>query len=275
MKGKDADSRAEKIDAEIEQADLPVVDGELLEVPAAEDFESVDDETKLSSREERPEIGIRKTQRRDPNSEKTKLYSHYLLLPFIFLTVSLLGGLRIGGENAEFIFLRPPLACLVFAVFLIALFVRARLIEFDGWFSERFSTTRNLANGAIILSLFFASAQIFNSLIPEQGLPFWVIGFCFLWTLWNNLFAEFDAKKLLRSLGGLFGFAFFAKYLILANLVSAEKGSWLERVWNSPTQEAFTYFLEIPRFGPATGYIQFFSLMLFMIGLFFLSPRSR
>ena len=36
---------------------------------------------------------------------------------------------------------------------------------------------KNVANACILLTLFFASAQIFNSLLPEKGLPFWVFGF--------------------------------------------------------------------------------------------------
>ncbi|MCB1025998.1 MAG: hypothetical protein KDB79_16500, partial [Acidobacteria bacterium] len=190
-----------------------------------------------------------------------------------FLLVAMLGGLRIGIQNSEFIFLRPALISLVFAVALIALFFRAKLIDFDGWFSEDYSALRNTANGAVFLTLFAASAQVFNSLLPEQGLPFWVVAFCFFWTLWNNLFADFDTRKLLRSLGALFGFAFVAKYLVLANFVSAEEGSWLYRVWQNPGQEAITYLLDLPRFAPATGYLQFFALLFYLVGLFFLSPK--
>ncbi len=207
-------------------------------------------------------------------SENSKFYIQYVFIPFVFLTVALLGGLRIGIADNEFIFYRPALSCLIFASLLLVLFFRSRLIKLEGWFSEEFSGLRNSANGAVLLSLFFASVQVFNSLIPEQGLPFWVIGFCFLWTLWNNLFSEFDSRTLLRSLGGLFGFAFVAKYLVLANLVAAGNGSWLERIWEDPGREAFTYFLNLPLFAPATGYIQFFGLVFYLIGLYFLSPLS-
>ena len=68
-----------------------------------------------------------------------------------------------------------------------------------------------MANGAVLVTLFFASAQIFNSLLPEQGLPFWIFAFCFFWTLWNNLFADFDTRKLLKSLGAMFGLAFLRR----------------------------------------------------------------
>ncbi len=183
--------------------------------------------------------------------------------------------MRIGIEASEFVFLKPALICLVFGAILLVLFFRAKLIRLDGWFSEDFSTLKNIANGAVIFSLFTAATQVFNSLIPEQGLPFWIIAFCFFWTLWNNLFAEFDVKRLLQSLGGLFGLAFVVKYLVLANIVPTEQGSWLTRIWENPTQEFITYILDIPRFSSATGYIQFFTLIFFLIGLFLLKPQTK
>ena len=37
----------------------------------------------------------------------------FVVLPFLFLTVALLGGLRIGAENGAFIFIAPPLVTLL------------------------------------------------------------------------------------------------------------------------------------------------------------------
>jgi hypothetical protein len=197
----------------------------------------------------------------------------YIFLPVVFLTVALLGGLRLSGADGSFIFIRPALVCLVFAVALLVLVVRAELIRLDGWFGEEMPTLKNAANAMVLLSLFAATTQIFNSLIPEQGLPFWIIAFCFFWTLWNNLFADFDTRKLLRSLGGLFAIAFAAKYMLLANLTAPAGESWLRSMIENPAQEAFTWLLDLPRFSPATGYIQFFAGILYLFGLY-LVPRS-
>lgn len=198
----------------------------------------------------------------------------YWFLPFLFLTVSLLGGLRVSGEKGELIFWRPTLFCLVAAAFLLVLFFRARLLKTEGWFSENFTTLKNIANGLVVVTLFAASAQIFNSLLPEQGLPFWVVAFCFFWTLWNNLFAEFNAPKLLRSLGAMFGLAFVVKYLILLNLTAPMAESWQQRIWQNPTKEAITWLLDLPRFSGATGYIQFFTVVFYLLGLFLLPPTT-
>ncbi|HMO81759.1 MAG TPA: hypothetical protein PKD24_13295 [Pyrinomonadaceae bacterium] len=206
---------------------------------------------------------------------RQQAYLIYIYLPLIFLTVALFGGLRLSGTDGSFVFLRPSLSCLVFAVLLLALFFRGRLISVDGWFNESYSTTENLANGAVLLTLFAASVQIFNSLIPEQGLPFWVVAFCFLWVLWNNLFADFDTKRLLRSLGALFGLAFVAKYMLLANLTVQGGRGWLRSMLENPAQQAFTWMLDLPPFAPGTGYIQFFAILLFLLGLFLMPTVTR
>ncbi|HMT07666.1 MAG TPA: hypothetical protein PKA82_06650 [Pyrinomonadaceae bacterium] len=205
------------------------------------------------------------------NSEGSTL--RYVVLPLLFLTVTLLGGLRFGEKDSAFIFLVPPLLCLVFAAAAMVLFVRSGLLRLDGWLSERKSTLENVSNAAILVTLFTATVQIFNSLMPEQGLPFWVIGFCFVWTLWNNLFSDFDAAKLMKSLAAMFTLAFVAKYLVLANLVGPSEGNWLQRMIENPGKETFTWLLDLPRYGSGTGYVQFFAAVLYLGGLY-LTPSS-
>lgn len=207
--------------------------------------------------------------------DSTAAAYRYILLPGIFLTVALLGGLRINSADSALIFLKPALTYLIFAVILIVLFIRAELIEVSGWFAEGFPVLTNVANAAVFFSLFAATTQLFNSLTPESGLPFWIVAFCFFWTLWNNLFADFDPRKLLRSLGGLFGIAFVAKYLLLANLTAPDGGSWLQRIIENPAQETFTLLLDLPRFSPATGYVQFFAVLLYLLGLYLLPTSMK
>lgn len=255
---------------------LPVVDGELLDAADENPFVTKIEsrKQKIAAREKKTEIETAK-QTAYGARENQKSYLQYLFLPALFLVVALLGGLRFDAAGAGFLFLTPALVCLIFASVTLFLFFRARLINFDGWFSERFSTAKNAANAGVLLALFFASAQIFNSLLPERGLPFWTIAFCFFWTLWNNLFAEFDARKLIKSLVGMFALAFFVKYLILANLTAPPSESFWQRITENPAQEAFTYLLDLPRFAAATGYVQFFALAFYLIGLFLLKPDTE
>ncbi len=202
-----------------------------------------------------------------------KPYGLYVAVPILFLVVTLLGGLRIDAADGSFIFLKPALICMVFAAALAVLYIRSGTISIEGWVNDRLSLLQNIAHVLVLLTLFTASTQLFNSLLPEAGLPLWVVGFCIAWTLGNNLFVEFDDRRLFRSLGGMFALAFIAKYLILANLTSTGDQTWLQRIWQNPAKEAFTWLLDLPRFASATGYIQFFTLVFYLIGLY-LTPRT-
>lgn len=207
--------------------------------------------------------------------DRQRLIRLYLLVPLIFLTVALLGGVRLASPDNRFVFVKPALLCLIFALVLVVLFVRGGLIKLDGWINEESPVLRNIANSIVLLTLFAASTQLFNSVLPEQGLPFWVVAFCFIWTLWNNIFADFDSRKLLRSIAALFGFAFVAKYLILANLTAPASENWLRGMIENPAQEAFTWILALPKYSAGTGYIQFFVILLYFMGLFLLPQTTR
>lgn len=188
------------------------------------------------------------------------------VLPFIFLTVALLGGLRVGAQDRAFIFVPPPLITLVLAVLLMLLLVRGGLIELRLWIAADKSPLANATHGWALLTLFFASAQAFNSVLPESGLLHWLFSFFFLWTLWNNQFSSFDARRLLRSLAVLFGTAFVLKHMLLASLHSPE-GGWLKRVTGALVSGVTLGAFDGPTFAPATGYISFFALGLYIVGL--------
>ncbi|MGI8494752.1 MAG: hypothetical protein ACR2L1_05500 [Pyrinomonadaceae bacterium] len=251
---------------------LEIVDGELIA-----DFEVTDKKNlKTESKKIKTEIAGRQqiTKEKKPTHNSRRATLNYLILPLIFLTVTLLGGLRLSADTGAFLFLKPALVCLILSAILLVLFFRAQLIRLDGWFSETFSMLQNAANAVVLFTLFSASAQMFNALLPERGLPFWIIGLLFFWTLWNNLFSIFTAKRLVQSMGSMFGLAFVLKYLILANLTAPTSEGWLRGLIENPTKEIFTYLLDLPRFSAGTGYIQFFTVILYVIGLFLLSPDS-
>ncbi len=245
---------------------LPIIDGELVE-----DADSVDG-TLIRSENQKLKT---KDQKHEAERTTDNGQTRYIFLPLIFLTVALFGGLRLSAEDSAFLFLKPALVCLIYAALLLILFFRAGLLTLDGWFSESFSTLKNVANAVILLALFFASTQIFNSLLPERGLPFWVFAFCFFWTLWNNLFVEFHGKRLLQSLGSVFAFAFVAKYLILSYLTAPASANWWSGLVENPAQEAFTWLLDLPRFSAGTGYIQFFAVIFYLLGLFLLPASTK
>ncbi len=198
----------------------------------------------------------------------------YWALPLIFLTVALLGGLRVSADDRAFIFFPPPLITLVLAVLLMLLFVRGGLIELRSWIAADHPPLRNVSHIWLLLTLFFASAQAFNSVLPERGLLHWLFSFFFLWTLWNNQFSSFDARRLLRSLVVLFGTAFVLKHMLLASLYAPD-GGWLKRLAGALAQGVSLGTLDAPMFAPATGYISFFTLGLYIAGLMLCSVKSE
>ena len=195
---------------------------------------------------------------------------NYLLLPFIFLTVVLLGGLRVSDGSHAFVFMPPPLITLVLSVLLLLLFLRGGLIELRELISVENPALTNITHVWLLITLFFASAQAFNSVLPERGLLHWLFSFFFLWTLWNNQFSSFDARRLLRSLAVLFGTAFVLKYMLLASLYSQD-GGWLKRVAGALVSSVTLGTLDAPVFAPATGYISFFTIGLYIAGLVLMS----
>jgi intracellular septation protein A len=193
-----------------------------------------------------------------------KKFLQFIILPLIFLAVTLFGGLRLSFDANAFLFLKPQLICLILSAILFVLFVRARLIKINEFFAEDFSLPKNICNALILLTLFTATTQVFNSLLPEKSIAFWIIAFCFLWSLWTNLFAELSSKKLLISLASLFGLEFVVKYFVLASLVSSNETTWTQKIFS----ELSAGLLDLPKFSSATGYIQFFTLILYLAGIY-------
>ena len=204
------------------------------------------------------------------NRLKNRELVTYVVLPLIFLTVALLGGLRVSRESHAFIFLPPSLITLVLAVLLLLMFARGGLIEIRSLVNGANPPLTNVAHVWLVLTLFFASAQAFNSVLPESGLLHWLFSFCFLWTLWNNQFSSFDTRRLLRSLVVLFGTAFVLKHMLLASLYSAD-GSWLKGLTGALVSSVTLGALDVEQFAPATGYISFFTLGLYLVGLLLIS----
>ena len=204
------------------------------------------------------------------NRSRNRALVDFVVLPFLFLTVALLGGLRIGAESRTFIFIAPPLVTLLLATLLMLLLVRGGLLRFHEWVNSDLPPITNVAHIWMFITIFFASAQAFNSVLPERGLLHWMFSFFFLWTLWNNQFSSFDARRLLRSLAILFGTAFILKHMLLASLYSPE-GGWFKRVAGMLLQGVTLGTLEAPTFAPATGYIAFFTLALYIAALILLA----
>jgi hypothetical protein len=206
-------------------------------------------------------------------SNNRALLTH-VLLPTLFLTAALAGGVRVGASGGPVVFVPPPLVTLILASMLLALFVRGRAIELGRWLSSELSAGANVSHALTLAALFFASAQAFNSVLPDAGLPRWMLSFFFLWTLWQNQFSAFDARRLLRSLAALFGTAFVVKHMLLASLYEPD-GGWLKRLAGAALEGVTLGTLGGEPQSSATGYVSFFTLALYVAGLALLPPAPR
>jgi hypothetical protein len=205
------------------------------------------------------------------NRERNRALVEFVLLPTLFLTVALLGGVRVAAETGALVFVAPPLVTLILAVMLLALFVRGGAVRLGRWLAGEHAVLTNVSHALTLAALFFASAQSFNSVLPERGLLRWVFSLFFLWTLWQQQFAPFDARRLLRSLAALFGTAFVLKHLLLASLYDPE-GGWLKRLAGVVLEGVSLGTLDSTPFAPATGYVSFFTLALYVGALALLPP---
>lgn len=193
-------------------------------------------------------------------------------LPLLFFTVVLLGGVRLADRV---VLQPPPLVALVLSLMLFGALVRCGVLVPGRLMGEPRSVLAN-ANGLVVmLGVFLASAQAFSLATPEAGVPQVLFNVLFLGLLVNTLAASADRAHLLRSLLVIFGFAFTLKFIVLAAL-SNPSGGALRRIvlalFEGVTLGTFTQEV----LHPASGYLAFFTLLLFVGGLALLpSARSR
>ena len=192
-------------------------------------------------------------------------------LPLLFLTVSLLGGLRVADRVT---FMPPPLFALVLGVMLFGVLVRGRVLAADALMSASRTSLENVNGFVVILSTFFAAAQVFNLVTPEAGLPFLLFNVFLFVLLVNTLAGAHDRISVLRSMGVIVGAAFILKFIVLG-AISEPGDSVLTRLLYVLLEGVTLGTLTQPRLHPAAGYIAFATLVLFLIGLAMLPARTR
>ena len=191
------------------------------------------------------------------------------LLPGLFLTVTLLGGLRVGDTIR---LLPPSLPAIVIAVVLVGALVRARVVVPDALLGAERTPIENLCGAVVLLTLLAASAQAVNLVTPERGLlHFAFVVFLFVQVLSLSA-AAVDRTGMLRSLFVLLGAAFVLRFVVLENLYAADGGT-LKRVLTALMAGVTLGGVEYQPNAPVTGYIAFATLALFLTGLVLLPSR--
>lgn len=192
-------------------------------------------------------------------------------LPLLFLTVALLGGLRVDDRVT---FVPPPLFALVLGMMLFGVLVRGHVLAPERLMRVSRLPLENLNGFVVILSTFFAATQIFNLVTPEAGLPFLLFNVFLFVLLLNTLAASPDRVSVLRSMAVITGAAFILKFVVLGALSSPGEGA-LKRVLFALLEGVTLGTLTQPPLHPAAGYLAFGTLVLFLIGLAMLPTRGR
>jgi hypothetical protein len=186
-----------------------------------------------------------------------------VLLPMIFLTVTLLGGVQLGPG----ITLVPPsVFSLVLGTMVVAALVRSGALAPDRLLHGSRSMLAN-ANGMVVLiSLFAAASQVLSMLTPRSGLPLFFVDVFLFVLLLNTLVAQPDRVRLLRSLAVILGSALVLKFVVLGAL-SGPSGSRTARVLVALFDAAtFGTVTQEPQAAGA-GYLAFFAIALFLAGV--------
>jgi hypothetical protein len=191
-----------------------------------------------------------------------------IYLPLLFLTVVLLGGLRVDDRVT---LVPPPLFALVLGVLLFGVLLRGRVLAPERLMNVSRSPLENLNGLVVILSTFFASTQVFNLVIPEAGLPFLLFNVFLFVLLLNTLAGSPDRVSVLRSLAVIVGSAFILKFIVLAAL-SDPGGGALRRMLLALLEGITLGTLSQAPLHAATGYLGFGTLVLFLIGVAMLPP---
>jgi hypothetical protein len=194
-----------------------------------------------------------------------------IVLPLVFLTVTLAGGLRL----ASMVVLQPPsLFALILALILARILVRSGSVSPPRLLSPARSAVANVNGAIVFVTLWIAAAQIFGLLIPDSGLPRLMFNVFFLILLLNTAAANPDRGTLLRTLAVTFGSVFVLKFVILAEL-SSPGTSWLKRVLQAMLEGVTLGTLTQQVLHPASGYIALGTIGLFLVGVFLLPADER
>jgi hypothetical protein len=191
-------------------------------------------------------------------------------LPVLFLTVLLLGGLRLAGP---LVLVPPSPYTLILAVLFLRVLVQSAALAPGRLLASRRSALANV-NGAVVLAtLWAAAAQTMMMLTPESGVPRLALNVFFLILLLNTAAALPDRRRLLRSLGVIFGSAFILKFVVLSEL-SAPGASAPKRALHALLDAVTLGALVQNPLHPAAGYIALLAAILFLIGVWLLPHRD-
>ena len=152
---------------------------------------------------------------------------------------------------------------------LAGLLLRAGVLAPERLVSSRRPPLANANGVSVLVTLLFASAQVFTLLTPEGGLMAILFSAFYLTLLWTTAAARPAAHHLLRSLAVVFGSALVLRFVVL-NAIAAPAGSLAHKLFAAALEGLTLGGLGLEYHAPATGYAAFIALGLFFVGLLLL-----
>ena len=119
-----------------------------------------------------------------------------LVLPVIFLTVALLGGLEPGAPQP---WTSATPFSLVLAFLLTGLLARTGALAADRLLGAHRAALANANGLVVLLTLFAGTAQVLHMLTPRSGLPGLIVGLVLFLLLVNTFVVVPDRRRMLRS----------------------------------------------------------------------------
>lgn len=194
-----------------------------------------------------------------------------IYLPVLFLTVTLLAGLRPGSA----VILAPPsLFSLILAVLLMGVLVQSGAFAPLRVMNTSRPALANLNGGVLAAALLVAAAQTFSLLTPDTGLPRALFSIYFLVLMINTMAASPDRIRMLRSLAVTFGAAFVLKFIVL-DALSDPAGGRLTRLLQVLFEGVTLGTMTQETQHPAAGYIAFTAIVMFLAALALLPSAIR
>lgn len=189
-----------------------------------------------------------------------------IVLPGVFLTVTLLGGVRIADTVR---LLPPPLTALVLALLLLGTLARGGVVLLPALMHGGRRPLENLSGAIVLLSAFAASAQVVNLLLPERGLLHAAFAIFFFGQILSMNAAVMTRAGVLRTLLVLLGSLFVLRFIVVEALYAPD-GGLLHRVLTALLSGMSLGGIAYEPNAAVTGYVAFFTLALYMIGVLLL-----
>lgn len=218
------------------------------------------DTGKSNESDKRWVTGLRSLARRLSSAMPERVTGRMQTLLAMLLAVGFLGGLRIGESES---WLAPPLGTLVLAAIILGALDRHGAIAVKRLlYSSR--SAIDLYGLLVILIIIFASAQAVHVTIPTGSLSLVYLLFSLPLLALNTRLVAADHARMLWILVVTFGAAFTVNFVVLPAITFGGIRQWLCRILPGCQPQH-----------PATGYLTFFTLLLYLTAVAGLARMAR